>query len=195
MRGAPDFCPTKAFKHLVDEALRIYKSNEELANFYRAATKIEKEGYCIWPRVREVVELCKKLGIKKVGIAFCIGLSEEARILDEILTEWGFEVYSVCCKCGSIDKTQVGLSEEDKLKPGSHEAMCNPVLQALILNEVGTELNIMVGLCVGHDSIFMRYSKAPIVCLVVKDRVTGHNPAAALYVKTFFRDRVRPPKG
>ena len=33
----------------------------------------------------------------------------------------------------------------------------------------------------GHDIIFNQYSKAPVSTLIVKDRVTGNNPAAAIY--------------
>jgi uncharacterized metal-binding protein len=60
--------------------------------------------------------------------------------------------------------------------------MCNPITQAEILNTEKTEFNIMVGLCVGHDSLFLQHVKAPTTVLIVKDRVFGHNPAAALYL-------------
>jgi uncharacterized metal-binding protein len=59
--------------------------------------------------------------------------------------------------------------------------MCNPILQARLLNRAKTDLNVVIGLCVGHDSLFYRYSEAYVTTLVTKDRVTGHNPAAALY--------------
>ncbi|MFC1893376.1 DUF1847 domain-containing protein [Chloroflexota bacterium] len=49
-----------------------------------------------------------------------------------------------------------------------------------------TELNIMVGLCLGHDIMFLRYCKAETTPLVVKDRVLGHNPIAALYLSTSY---------
>jgi len=192
LKGAPKFCPILTKHEIIEEALKIYKQDESLRKLHHAATLIESEGYGEWPRVKEVVELCKKLNVTRVGIAFCIGLSDEARILDEILESWDLQVYSVCCKCGSIDKRWLGINENEKLRPGSHEAMCNPILQALLLNSVGTELNVVVGLCVGHDSIFMRYSKAPVVYLIAKDRVTGHNPVAALYARRYFRKRILP---
>ena len=53
--------------------------------------------------------------------------------------------------------------------------------QAKLLNEKKTDLNIVVGLCVGHDSIFYKYSDALCTTLITKDRVLGHNPAAAIY--------------
>lgn len=60
-------------------------------------------------------------------------------------------------------------------------ATCNPIAQAEILNREQTELNYIVGLCMGHDILFTRYSEAPVSTLIVKDRMTGNNPAAALY--------------
>ena len=60
-------------------------------------------------------------------------------------------------------------------------AMCNPILQARLLNEAKTDLNVVIGLCVGHDSLFYKYSEAYVTTLVTKDRVTGNNPAAVLY--------------
>ena len=59
--------------------------------------------------------------------------------------------------------------------------MCNPIMQAEVLNETGTDLNVVMGLCVGHDSLFYKYSDALCTTLVTKDRVLGHNPVAALY--------------
>lgn len=94
------------------------------------------------------------------------------------------------CKRGGVDKTWVGLSEDDKLSPGSHESTCNPVAQAELLNTVGAELNVVVGLRTGHDTLFIIYSRAPVTYLVVKGRVAGHNPAAAIYSYSYFGSRL-----
>ena len=89
---------------------------------------------------------------------------------------------------GSVDKTDVGLDEKNNAVGCK---MCNPILQAKLLNEEGTQLNVVVGLCVGHDSLFMKYSDALVTTLVTKDRVTGHNPAAALYnSRSYFGPRI-----
>ncbi|GAI48217.1 unnamed protein product, partial [marine sediment metagenome] len=118
-------------------------------------------------------------------------------ILTRILENRGFEVVSVCCKAGAIPKERIGITEEQKIEgPGSFEAMCSPITQAEILNSEGTEFNIAVGLCVGHDSLFFKYAKAPTTVLVAKDRVFGHNPAAALYLSgSYYRKLMRssPP--
>jgi len=141
------------------------------------------------PRVEEVAQFAKKMGYRRLGIAFCVGLRDEARMLDEILVRRGFEVVSVCCKTGGVPKESIGLTEEQKIKgPGVWESMCNPIAQAMLLNEAETEFNVAVGLCVGHDSLFFKYAEAPTTVLVAKDRVFGHNPAAGLYLsKSYYR--------
>jgi len=189
----PAFCPMVVYPEFVEESMREYE-NEFIRNIHHTSSTLWKasKGYGFWPRVREAVELCRRLGIRRVGVAFCVGLSEEASKLDKIFEAWGLEVYSVACKCGAVDKTRIGLKEEDKIKPGHYEPICNPVLQAMLLNHVGTELNVVVGLCVGHDTIFMRFSKAPIVYLIAKDRATGHNPAAPLYSPHYFSKLILP---
>jgi uncharacterized metal-binding protein len=80
-----------------------------------------------------------------------------------------------------------------KVKKGSYEAICNPILQAKLLNEQKTDLNVIVGLCVGHDSLFIKYSDALVTTLITKDRVLGHNPAAALYTSNFYYQRLLQP--
>jgi uncharacterized metal-binding protein len=66
--------------------------------------------------------------------------------------------------------------------------MCNPIAQAFILNETGSEFNILTGLCVGHDSLMFKYAEAPCTVLAAKDRLLGHNPLAAIYtLDSFYR--------
>ena len=89
-----------------------------------------------------------------------------------------------------MDKSAIGTPDQLKIKPGCHESLCNPVLQARLLNEKKTDLNVVVGLCVGHDSLFMKHSDAPVTTLITKDRVLGHNPAAALYTSNFYYKRI-----
>ena len=122
---------------------------------------------------------------------FCGGLKEEGRIACEIFRAHGFTVVSAICKAGGVPKEQVGLGEEDKVHPGRFEPMCNPIAQAMLLNEQQTEFNIVIGLCVGHDSLFYKYAQAPTTTLVTKDRALAHNPAGALYcAHSYFKDKV-----
>jgi uncharacterized metal-binding protein len=110
-----------------------------------------------------------------------VGLRREGAILRSILEKNGFEVISAICKTGAVPKEKLGLRDDQKVRPGSFEAMCNPVGQAMLLDSVGSQLNIVVGLCVGHDALFSMNSEAPVTTLVTKDRVLCHNPVAALY--------------
>jgi uncharacterized metal-binding protein len=68
--------------------------------------------------------------------------------------------------------------------------MCNPLLQAEVLNEENTEFNVMLGLCVGHDALFLRHARALTTVFAVKDRLTGHNPLAALYTSRTYHSRL-----
>ena len=127
---------------------------------------------------------------KKLGIAFCIGLRKEANILSKILEKYSFKVFSVMCKTGSIPKSEIGVPEEYQWTSKTGYAIgyvtCNPIGQAMLLNKAGTDMNIIVGLCVGHDILFTKHSKAPVTTLIAKDRVTGHSPAAVLH--TYYGD-------
>ena len=44
----------------------------------------------------------------------------------------------------------------------------------------GAELTIIVGLCVGHDALFIRLSRAPITVLAAKDHVYDNAPLECL---------------
>ena len=89
-----------------------------------------------------------------------------------------------------MDKERAGISPDCKLNPGNFEAMCNPIAQAMLLNEQKTQFNIALGLCVGHDSMFYKYSEALVTTLVSKDRVLAHNPVAAIYQSDKYLTRV-----
>jgi len=149
--------------------------------FHRTSSVIEAAGYCQWPRVREIIEFSKGMKYRKIGIAFCLGLHKEAAVVDRLLQESGFETVSVICKAGRVPKERIGIDDKEKVRPGTFETICNPIAQAEFLNEQETEFNIMVGLCVGHDSMFYKYSEAMVTTLIAKDRVLAHNPAGALY--------------
>jgi len=144
--------------------------NGEILNFYRVSARQERDGYLrpsdvIHPikcRVEEIMEFAEKMEYKRLGLAFCIGLKEEVSIFTKILGNGGFDIVSV------------------------------PIAQAAILNDDETEFNIVIGLCVGHDSLFFKHSEAPTTVLAAKDRLLGHNPPAALYTpKGYYSKLVR----
>ncbi|MBN1772303.1 MAG: DUF1847 domain-containing protein, partial [Deltaproteobacteria bacterium] len=166
----PSFCPVVGAPDVLARARTVYETSPATRELAAAAARVEAAGYCRWPRVEEVMEFARRLGTARLGIAACVGLLREAALLQEILEANGFEVHSVCCKVGSIPKEAIGLADGEKIRPGRFEALCNPVAQAELLNEAGTGLNVVVGLCVGHDSLFFKHAEALTTTLVAKDR-------------------------
>ena len=187
---APAFCPMRLMPEVIEKSLPEY-DKPEVKEFARLASLQEFECYehlpeglrTKIPRIEELVQFAHKCGYKKLGLAFCTGLLHEARILTDILENKGFEVVSVRCKVGATPKERIGIREEEKIRgPGSFETMCNPIVQAEVLNEAKVDLAIMLGLCIGHDTLFIKYCRVPMTVIAVKDRVFGHNPLAALYL-------------
>jgi uncharacterized metal-binding protein len=144
-----------------------------------AAAYVEATFYSNITRLQETAEFAKAMGYKRLGMAFCIGLNDEAHYIERFFVNQGFEFYSVCCKNCSINKKELGLKQVHPEK--EHEAMCNPKFQAKFLNDKGVELFISCGLCVGHDTIFNANCNGPVTTLVVKDRLLAHNPLGAIY--------------
>lgn len=188
----PAFCLTKNMdSSLLQEALACYDEPEN-HNIMVNAANVESEFYGKMTRVQETVEFAKRIGAKKIGIATCMGLLEEAKIFTKILRKNGFEVFGICCKAGAVPKVQIGI---DAKCENSGKTMCNPILQAKTLNAEHTDLNVAIGLCVGHDSLFYKYSDALVTTLVAKDRVTGHNPCAVLYnINSYYKDLMKDPE-
>lgn len=175
----PDFCATANMDpDFLAETMKLYTESEENTKIMMAASEVEFENYCKMTRVEEICEFAAKIGAEKLGIATCVGLIQEARMAAKIFRNRGFEVVGAACKIGAQPKVSVGIDKE-------HEAvgvnMCNPIMQAEVLNKEKTDLNIVIGLCVGHDSLFYKHSDALCTTLVTKDRVLAHNPVAALY--------------
>ena len=177
-KSFPEFClKTNMDTEVLNKAMALYM-DEENHKVTVSAAMVETEYYCQMTRVEEIAEFAKRMGYKKIGIATCVGLLSEARTAAKIFRHKGFEVYGVACKAGAQPKANAGIPKEcEKIGPN----MCNPILQAKILNKEKTDFNVVIGLCVGHDSMFYKYSEALCTTLVTKDRVLGHNPAAALY--------------
>lgn len=187
----PKFCLTKiTAPSLIAKSTEIYRGQGLEACMARSAAEIEGEYYCKLTRVEETVAFARRIGAAKIGIASCISLMGESKIFAKILKVNDLEPFVVACKVGSVDKSEIGVRDEFKIKKGTYEAICNPVLQAMLMNQEKTDLNVIVGLCVGHDSLFIKHSDAPVTVLLTKDRVLGHNPAAALYTSGSYYTRL-----
>lgn len=187
-KNGPDNCPMinndELFQHSLDEFQK-----EKINKLACSAALVESEGYCEWTRIEEIIAFARRSDFNRIGLAYCIGLRREAERFSAILTNQGFEVISAVCKAGSIPKEELGLSDEQKIKPGHFEAICNPIAQAMLLNKAKTELKVVLGLCVGHDSLFLQFAEPPVTILAVKDRVLAHNPLGAIYAEHYFKKR------
>lgn len=187
----PAFCLTEAEdRQEIEEVNRIYREDPLVSKISNAAAEVEGTYYGRLTRVEEVAAFARRIKAKKVGIATCVGLINETKNFIKFLDAQGIQSYAVACKVGSVDKTELGIPDEFKVNKGQHESACNPVLQARILAREKTDLNVIIGLCVGHDSMFIKYSKAPVTYLVVKDRVLAHNPVGALYTSHSYYKRL-----
>lgn len=195
---APASCPTKNKPQLIEKCREAFQ-DPDILEFARQASIQEGEGYGfkelgynhvrpIKPRIEEVIEFARKMKYNRLGLVFCVGLRKEAAVVEKIFSSKGFDVVSVICKVGRLPKEEIAVRDDQKISIGQFESMCNPILQALILNDEKTELNVLMGLCVGHDSLFLRYAEAPCTVLAVKDRMLGHNPLAAVYnIDSYYR--------
>jgi uncharacterized metal-binding protein len=160
---APQHCPMNLIEDVYKETEEEYKKPDVL-NIALNAALTESAGYRKWTRMEEIMQFSRRAGFQRLGLAFCIGLRREAAV---------------------VAKELLGVSEEQKVHPGQFEPMCNPIAQAKILNRACTQFNILLGLCVGHDSLLIKYSNAPITVLAVKDRVLAHNPLGAIYASYY----------
>ena len=197
-------CPTLGKKRLRESARNEYKK-ADVKEFARQASIQESECYSgreqrpyvmhpVKPRIQEICEFAGKMGYERLGLVFCVGLAKEAEAVSRILKTQGFDLVSVACKVGCVPKEEIGLKDDEKIFIGGYEAMCNPILQAKVVNDAGSQFNVLLGLCVGHDSLFFKYAEAPTTVLAVKDRVTGHNPLAAVYVSGNYYSWLKEPQ-
>ncbi len=195
----PDFCPMKLMPDVFLQASAEYEKSA-VREFARLASLQEFQCFerlpdgirAKLPRIEELIQFSRKCGYKRLGIAHCGGLRKEAAVLTDILEKNGFETVSVQCKAGAVPKEEIGIRPEEKIAgPENWETMCNPIAQAMIMNRSGVDLAVMLGLCIGHDTLFIKYCEVPLTVLAVKDRVLAHNPLAALYLCDSYYRRLR----
>jgi uncharacterized metal-binding protein len=195
----PGFCPMKIMPEVFAQAASEY-DKPAVRDFAHLASVQEFQCFERLPdglrsrlsRIEELIQFARKCNFKKLGIAHCGGLIKEAGILTDILENNGFVVVSVQCKAGAVPKEEIGIRSDEKIAgPENWESMCNPIAQAMIINRSGVDMAIMLGLCIGHDTLFIKYCDVPMTVLAVKDRLLGHNPLAALYLSESYYRRLR----
>lgn len=187
----PEFCVSEGMDPaFFEKALAEYEVGDN-KKMMQVAAACEAEYYCQATRLEDTIHFAQRMGYKKIGIATCLGLLSETRTLAQILRSHGFEVFGISCKAGEYKKVDMDIPEEYSKICGGN--ICNPILQAKTLNEQKTDMNIIMGLCVGHDMLFTKYSEAPVTTLVAKDRVLAHNPVGAIYqAKAYYRKKLAP---
>lgn len=190
-KSYPNGCPCLD-EEITQASRAAYQGEDE--RLMLAAAQTECEGYCKQTRIEEIMHFARKMGYERIGIAHCVGLKKEAGIFMRVLRAHGFTVDAVGCKAGTIPKVDVGLRDY-RISDDEGETLCNPIAQAKFLEKAGCQLAVVMGLCVGHDTLFLRHCSLPTTYLVVKDRVLGHNPVQALYLSHSYYKNKLFPKG
>ncbi len=151
----PEACP---MHYDFPPAGELY-DNPEVRNIARVAALVEATGYRRWRRAEEIMEFSTRLGFHRLGVVFCNDMANIANLYIDVLKANGFETVAA----------------------GNQDRECDPVASAELCNDRGTQLNVLLGMHVGHDSLFIGHSNAWVTSLVVRDRFLVHNPVGALY--------------
>jgi uncharacterized metal-binding protein len=192
-RKPPPYCPANAQKEAGDKAIAKYAG--ETHRFARSTTLVENSCYLmhddgsavlpmvtLHPRAEELIILAHVHGCKKLGIAFDIDLQDIAKLYTEILEKNGFKVVSVCSKAAAMTADEIGITgKKAGSKTDGKGTINNGVVMAELLNSEKTDMNILIGLGVGQDSLFYKYAKAFSVPLMIRDRVYGGATMESIY--------------
>ena len=176
-KGIPSYCQANHYVAEIEETKKVY-AEPEVVDIYTAACVVGKKNDGYRPRIEEALDFARQMKFARVGFAACVAFGRELEVIRRLFEQEGIEVFSAGCQIGRSSATDRGLPH---LEAYPDNSTCNPVAQAEILNKAQTQLNFIIGLCMGHDILFTRYSSAPVSTLIVKDRLLGNNPAAAIY--------------
>lgn len=167
----PKNCPMND-KELQKEALDAYFAEDD-GKMLRESINTAIEGKkARETRILEAIRFAKKMGWHKIGIAHCIGFCREASMAAKLIRAAGLEVETVVCTNGGINLCEFMDLPEDQLDDVEHNysVSCNPIGQAKFLEKAGTDYNLVFGLCVGHDALFLKNSHCLASVIMVKDR-------------------------
>lgn len=163
----PAFCPGNSFDLANDRVLKQQIEEEQNRKIIEAAAYSAHVGHREkLSHLEETVVFAKRFGARKIGIAACVSLAAESRNTAKVLRAQGFEVVGAVCKAGCITFGELNVEPDER---GPEAVLCNPLYQAQLLNEAQTDLNVVIGLCTGHDALFLRYAQAPCTVLTAKD--------------------------
>jgi uncharacterized metal-binding protein len=167
---------------LCDLASRLtpFAESKEYEQMLESSMDISLEEERTLCRISEVVYFALEMNYKKIGVAYCIDLVEPAEIFTRVMRRF-FKVFPICCKIG-------GNILADPMALATKKIACNPRGQVEVLNNIGVDLNIIIGLCIGADCIFSNRSHAPVTTLFVKDRSLANNPIGAVYSDYYLKE-------
>ncbi len=185
----PENCPMldKAFAEKVakryedPEVKRMYIAAKTAGDGLRKARFV--------PRLRRLIDLCKNMNYKKIGLSYCVHFRKEAEQYAEILRRHGLEVVTMCCTNGALDQKQFGFGDTEC----EFREACNPIGLAECMNREKVEFNFLMGVCTGQDSLFYKFTDAMTTVIAINDPVTGHTPTKALYLYNSYYDRFFDP--
>ena len=166
-------CPTVNRKDEIKEINKKYLE-EENKKIAKASADVVMDNYGNKSRLKETIEFFKEMNYKKIGIAFCYKERKETFELIKVLSNCGFEVVSVMCKVGSVERDLIEADNYNK------PPMCNPIAQAKFLEQENPDITIVFGLCVGHDTLFLREYSGDVTIFGVKDRLYDDAPVEAI---------------
>jgi len=146
------------------ETVKLYEDADSLVSGGRAGSL---------SRLDEIIEFASAQGYREIAVAYCYSMEKQAVRLKEVLEKNSFKVSSCRCTINGIKESDISPS----LKGGVN---CNPIGQAVELNNSSADLVIEMGLCLGHDILFHQYLEKPFTVFAVKDRFHNHNPLAGL---------------
>ena len=165
--------------------------DQNSSHMIEAALDISFENERILCRLSELIYFCLEMRYQRIGLAYCTELEEPTEILVRVLRRF-FKVYPVCCKVG-------GRIVSDTLTPpqpahahsSAPQVACNPTGQVDVLNRLETDINVLVGLCMGADCLLTRLSDAPVTTLFVKDKSLANNPIGAVYSDYYLKEAIQ----
>lgn len=166
--GRPDVAPEDCPMHGDMPDVASLYADAGRRRLAQGSAAVEGLGYGRWTRLREVAELAQRMGYGRIGVGYCPDMVREAVLTALFLRDYQLSV---------------------QLPPEPLD--CEPFGQAALFAQQGTQLNVVAGMCVGHEAVFIRASQAPVTVLVARDDRLRHNPAAALYTaETYSRARL-----
>jgi len=170
----------------------ITAADGETSRMLEASLDIACEEERTLCRLSELIYFCLEMRYQRLGVAYCVDLQEPAEVLVRVLRRF-FKVYPVCCKIGGVAaENSTGLPKEALQWDPDVSIACNPEGQAEALNRLDTDLNIIVGICMGSDCVFSMLSNAPVTTLFVKDRSLANNPIGAVYSDFYLKEAIQP---